>query len=69
MQSKPPYEERCLFFDNDIIVYEKPPNMLSVPGTYDKDSLASRIAASFCIERQDQMIGNFNCAYFIHQHK
>ena len=56
-QSKPLYEERCLFVDNDIIVYDKPPNMLSVPGMYEKDSLTSRIAATFHIERQDQMIG------------
>ena len=58
-QSKPLYEERCLFVDNDIIVYDKPPNMLSVPGMYEKDSLTSRIAATFHIERQDQMIGKY----------
>ena len=56
-QSKPPYEARCLYFDHDILVYDKPPNMLSVPGMYEKDSLALRVAASFRIDRHDQMIG------------
>lgn len=44
------------YFDNDIVVVNKPPNVLSVPGTYDKFSLAKAVAETFHIERIDKMI-------------
>lgn len=48
--------ERLLYCDEDIIVYDKPPNFPSVPGVYDKDSIVSRAAITFNIDRIDRMI-------------
>ena len=48
--------EDVLYVDNDIIAYNKPPNLLSVPGLYDKDSLASRAVKTFGLDRADKII-------------
>ena len=48
--------EKLLYVDMDIIVVDKPSNAQTAPGYLDKDSLATRIAALFHIERVDRMI-------------
>ena len=45
-----------VYSDRDIIAYNKQPNVLSVPGLYDKDSLASQITETFRLPRIDQVI-------------
>lgn len=42
--------------DRDIIVADKPPNMLSVPGISSSESLAGTVAQMFGIERIDKSI-------------
>ena len=53
-QAFPPWSEELLYVDRDMIVYNKPPNMLSVPGVYEKDSLATRVAKTFQLTRKDE---------------
>lgn len=48
--------EKLLYVDQDIIVVDKPPNAQTAPGFHDKDSLASRIALLYNIDRIDKMI-------------
>ena len=50
-QSLPPWPEQLLYVDRDLLVFNKPPNMLSVPGVYAKDSLATRVADTFRLPR------------------
>lgn len=45
-----------VYHDRDIIVADKPPNMLSVPGISSDESLAGTIAQMFGIERIDRCI-------------
>jgi 23S rRNA-/tRNA-specific pseudouridylate synthase len=48
--------ENVIFFDDDIIVVDKPTCCSTAPGYREPDSLATRIAAVFKIERTDKMI-------------
>jgi tRNA pseudouridine32 synthase / 23S rRNA pseudouridine746 synthase len=50
--------ERLLYVDSDILVYDKAPNFLCVPGVYEKDSLVGRAASTFKVERVDQMVAH-----------
>jgi tRNA pseudouridine32 synthase / 23S rRNA pseudouridine746 synthase len=45
-----------LYADQDIIACNKPPNVLSVPGIYDKDSLASVVASTFKLGNVDKLV-------------
>ncbi len=45
-----------MYSDNEIIVAEKPHNMLSVPGVKSLPSFAAEIAQQFNIDRVDQCI-------------
>lgn len=45
-----------VYFDKDIIVAEKPHNMLSVPGVSSDESMAGEIAKIFQIDRVDKCI-------------
>lgn len=50
--------ELLLYADDDIIVYDKPPNIQSAPGFRSNHSLASKVADTFKISRIDQMIAH-----------
>jgi len=45
-----------LYFDDDIIIINKPPYAQTAPGFTEKDSAATRIADTFSISRVDQMV-------------
>jgi tRNA pseudouridine32 synthase / 23S rRNA pseudouridine746 synthase len=49
-------KERLLYVDDDIIVVDKPTACSTAPGFREFDSLATRIAAVFKIDRVDKMI-------------
>jgi tRNA pseudouridine32 synthase / 23S rRNA pseudouridine746 synthase len=49
-------QERLLYVDDEIIVVEKPTACSTAPGFREFDSLASRIASVFKIDRVDKMI-------------
>jgi tRNA pseudouridine32 synthase/23S rRNA pseudouridine746 synthase len=51
-----PDGERLLYADDDLLVYDKPPNVLSVPGLRDKTSLVESVAQRFKMDRVDQMV-------------
>jgi len=46
--------ERLVYADDCMLVYDKPPNVSSVPGLHEKDSLAGLVAKTWNIDR----IGN-----------
>jgi len=46
-----PDGERLLYLDDDLLIYDKPPNVLSVPGLCDKASLVGSIAQRFKMDR------------------
>ena len=48
--------EQLLYADNDILAYNKPANMLSVPGIYEKDSLATHASKTFALDHIDKTI-------------
>ena len=48
--------EQIVYLDDDIVVVNKPPHALSVPGVRSNDSVASRIARLLKIESVDTMI-------------
>ena len=48
--------EILLYADNEILVYDKPAGLSSVPGLYDTDSLANRASKSFKIAAVDKMV-------------
>jgi len=48
--------QSLLYADNDLLVYNKPANVLSVPGLHEKDSLAKHIAHTWGLHRVDKMI-------------
>mmetsp|Transcript_19852 Transcript_19852/g.27317 ORF Transcript_19852/g.27317 Transcript_19852/m.27317 type:complete len:180 (+) Transcript_19852:226-765(+) len=45
-----------LYFDDDVIIINKPPYAQTAPGFMEKDSAATRIADIFSISRVDQMV-------------
>lgn len=47
-----------IYEDDDILVFHKPSNMLSVPGSLDKYNLASEVRKSYNIPRVDHMISH-----------
>ena len=49
-------KERLIYADDDIIVVDKPTSCSTAPGYRETDSLASRIAEVFHIDRVDKMI-------------
>jgi len=49
-------ESQLLYSDDDILVFDKPPNILSAPGMKDHYNLASSVSKDFSLERVDQMI-------------
>lgn len=51
-------KERILYVDDDMIVVDKPSSCLTAPGYRESDSLASRIASVFKIQRVDKMIAH-----------
>jgi tRNA pseudouridine32 synthase/23S rRNA pseudouridine746 synthase len=48
--------EKVLYCDDDLIVMDKPPNILSAPGFKQSMSLAEKVATDFNIDRIDKMI-------------
>ena len=48
--------EQLLYADKDILAYNKPANMLSVPGLHEKDSLATHASKTFALEHTDKII-------------
>ena len=50
------FRESLLYADKDIIVYDKPAGLSSVPGLYDNDSLVSRAAKTFHLPKPDKMV-------------
>ena len=51
-------KERILYVDDDVIVVDKPSSCSTAPGYRESDSLASRIASVFKIQRVDKMIAH-----------
>lgn len=49
-------KESLLYLDNDLIVMNKPHDVQSAPGLIESESLATRVADLFHINRIDQMI-------------
>eukprot|EP01041_Mallomonas_annulata_P006050 gene6050-12200_t len=49
-------DSNLIHADDDIIVFEKPANLLSAPGLKDKYNLATAIAEMYDIPRVDQML-------------
>lgn len=47
-----------IYEDDDILVYYKPSNLLSVPGTLDKYNLATEVSVLYNIQRVDHMIAH-----------
>lgn len=50
-------EDAVLHEDEDIVVVDKPPNALCVPGRYIKDSLVVRVADHFSIQVGGKAVG------------
>ena len=51
-------ESQLLYFDDDILVFNKPPNILSAPGLKDHYNLATCVSKNYSIERVDHMIAH-----------
>ena len=51
-------EDIVLYADESIIVVNKPPGMLCVPGVYIKDSIATRVADYFKIKDRARMVAH-----------
>jgi RluA family pseudouridine synthase len=49
---------KLLYFDSDILVFNKPPNMNTAPGVVDSMSLAQHAADLFHMQRVDHMIAH-----------
>lgn len=49
-------QEKVLYVDDDVIVVDKPSRAQSAPGFLCQDSLATRLASTFRINRVDKMI-------------
>ena len=56
LPSSSSYYGSLVYSDDAIIVYNKAANVLSVPGLYGKNSLATEVARLYNIDRIDQMI-------------